>query len=108
MDTLDRLNQLHRTYDSGIPAAMLAVAQLGSAEAVALVQAEASVDFYRRMVRGQIDIIRKRRADGSFYPALLKDCRDYLDQYRQHRGRARKLAALVARQFAPLDVPTAA
>lgn len=97
-----------RPYDGGIPAAMLAVARLGSVEAVALVQAEASVHFYRRMVRGQLNIIRNRRLDGSFYPALLGDCRHYLTLYRAHRRHARTLAQIVARQLTPLDTANVA
>jgi hypothetical protein len=108
MDTLAKLNELHRAYDGGIPAAMLAVAQLGSVEAVALVQAEASTDFYRRMVRGQVDIIRNRRLDGSFYSALMLDLRHYRDCYRAHARHARDLRRIVARQAVPLDVSTAA
>ncbi len=79
MDALSRLNDLHRRYDGAIPAALLAVAQLGSVEAVALLQAEATRDFYRRMVRGQIDIIRNRMLDGSYYPALRLDLPHYRD-----------------------------
>lgn len=97
MDTLSRLDKLEATYDGSIPAAMLAVAQHGSPEAVALLGAEANADFYRRMVRGQVEAIRGRREDGSYYPAMLEDLRYYVARWRVAMKHARELRCVIAR-----------
>jgi hypothetical protein len=43
------------------------------------------------MVLGQLDIIRRRRAEGSFYPALIDDLRTYRAGWRQWQRRSRSL-----------------
>ena len=45
------------------------------------------------MVRGQLRAIRRRRADGSFYPALIDDLRLYLGHCRAWQRLAVTLAA---------------
>ena len=97
MTTLSRLDELHAAYDGTIPAAMLAVAQLGTSEAVALLGAEADARFLRRMVRGQVEAIRARREDGSFYPAMLTDLRYYVARWRVAMRHVRELRRVIAR-----------
>lgn len=58
-------------------------------------QAPASF-FYKRMLLGQIGIIRRRRADGSFYPALLDDFRHYRDAWRRWNRRRHALRRAAA------------
>lgn len=108
MDTLERLSSLEQFYDGVIPDPVRQVALHGSAEMVALLQATGNATFYRGMARGQIDLIRKRRADGTFYPYMLADLRLYVAQARKWRKQRRHFAAIVARQQAPLNVPSAA
>lgn len=96
MDRLSRIDELHQRFDGPIPEAMLLVARHGSVEAVTLMQTVATADFYRRMVLGQIETIRMRREDGSFYPALLKDLAYYREHYRAHARHARALRKIVA------------
>lgn len=74
------LTGLEQIYDGPIPGCVLTVLRFGSHEMVALVRARGELAFFRSMVRGHIKIIRSRRADGSFYPALIDD----LQLYRQH------------------------
>ncbi len=93
---LVRLTELEAQFNGPIPTALLAVAHLGTPEAVAFFQAGAATEFYRRMVHSQVEIIRNRRLDGSFYPALLKDLRHYREHYRAHRRLARELRRLLA------------
>lgn len=90
-DSLSRLDTLHAAFDGAIPDHLLAVARLGSPERVALIGAVAIARFYREMVAGQVRAIRARRADGSFYPAMLIDLRDYLVGWRQTTRQARAL-----------------
>ena len=108
MDTLERLSSLERFYDGIIPDPVRQVAIHGTAEMVALLQATGNATFYTGMARGQIDLIRKRRADGTFYPHMLSDLRLYVAQARKWRKQRQHFAAIVARQQAPLDVQTAA
>src|SRR5260221_5181983 len=74
--------ELHQLYDGPIPPAALAVARFGSPEMVALVRAHGETAFFRSMVLGQLKTIRMRRADGTYYPALLDDLRLYRRQFR--------------------------
>lgn len=82
---------LERRYDGPIPAPLRQVARLGSVEAVELLYAEHQAAFYRDMVLGQIAIIRRRRAAGSWYPSLHDDLRFYRAGW--HRWLARRTAA---------------
>src|SRR5260221_13029871 len=76
------LTYLHQLHDGPIPPAALAVARFGSPAMVALLRARGESAFFRSMVLGQIKTIRMRRADGTFYPALLADLQLYRQQFR--------------------------
>ena len=103
MDTLSRLNELHQRYTGPVPDALLMIARLGTPEAVALMAAEANAAFLRRMVHGQIEAIRARREDGTFYPAMLIDLRYYVARWRVAMRHARELRRVIA-QFHPQAV----
>lgn len=90
MTALSRLADLHRRFDGPAPQHELDAA-LG--RNTALMEAEGNAAFYRRMARRQLATIRERRADGSFYPALVDDLRLYLARYRHWRREARRLGA---------------
>lgn len=90
-DLLTRLAELEQRYDGPIPEGLRQAAQEGSAEAVELLFATGEAAFYKSMVLGQLAIIRRRRADGSFYPSLLADLRYYRDGWRHWHRRLRAL-----------------
>jgi hypothetical protein len=92
---MTNLNAIHQTFDGIIPQAVLDVARHGSLEMVALIRPRGEVAFFRSMVRGQVKTIRVRRADGSFYPALLSDLACYRRQFRAWNKIARELHAKV-------------
>jgi hypothetical protein len=79
-EPLSRLAALERRYDGPPPPAQRCVALAGASGRHAWLQAAAETAFFRTMILGQIQAIRARRADGSFYPALLSD----LALYRRH------------------------
>jgi hypothetical protein len=79
---LQRLTELERAYNGPIPPPLLEIARHGSPSAVSLLYAAARRAFYGEAVRRQIRIIRKRRDEGSLYPALLVDLRFYRDRFR--------------------------
>lgn len=81
-DTLARLAELERCYDGPVPDRLREAAHLGSAEAVERLFAAGEAAFYRSLVSKQLALIRRRRADGSFYPALLADLRLYREAWR--------------------------
>jgi hypothetical protein len=95
-DPLPATAALERRYDGPIPPPLRLIAQLGSARAVRRLRAEGQAAFFTAMARGQLRAIRLRRADGSFYPALLAD----LALYRRERRRWRRIARLLARRDA--------
>jgi hypothetical protein len=95
MTAINDLNVIHQTFDGIIPASVRAVAEHGTTEMVALIRARGELAGARRFVTGQIEIIRQRRADGSFYPALYEDLASYRRQYRAWRRIARELHAKV-------------
>jgi hypothetical protein len=77
------LTALEACYDGPIPRAALDFALSGrSAGDFALMQAQARAAGSRLFVEGQIRAIRQRRADGSFYPAMLDDFHAYWRSYR--------------------------
>jgi hypothetical protein len=49
------------------------------------IRARGEAGLFRAMARGQIQAIRRRRDDGSFYPALADDLAFYLRQWRAWR-----------------------
>jgi hypothetical protein len=87
---------LESRYDGPIPPQVRAVARLGSPAMVLLVRARAEAAFFRAMVRGQVRTIRRRRADGSFYPALIDDLRLYLRYVRAWQHLAVRMAGAAA------------
>lgn len=83
---LAALAELERRFNGPIPEPLRRAARLGSAERVELLHAEGQRAFFRSMLRGQVRIIRQRRLDGSFYPALLADLALYREGWRRwHR-----------------------
>src|SRR5260221_14624822 len=97
--------ELHQLYDGPIPPAALAVARFGSPEMVALVRAHGETAFFRSMVLGQLKTIRMRRADGTYYPALLADLQLYRRQFRGWNRLAAELRrAIGARDIHPVQV----
>lgn len=102
-DLLARLAELERCYDGPVPEGLRLTAHLGSAEAVELLFAIGEATFYRTLVTRQLDVIRRRRADGSFYASLLDDLRYYRAAWRQWHRRAHALRAAAAeRQTSPI------
>jgi hypothetical protein len=96
-DALAAIADLERRYDGPIPAEVRLVARLGSADIVERLFAEGQSAFYKSLVRGQLRIIRRRRAEGSFYPALVDDLRTYRQGWRRwHRRRCRLRAGSTA------------
>ena len=91
------LGALEALYNGPIPPLARAVAQLGGRDMVMLIRARAEAAFFRGMVRGQLRAIRRRRADGSFYAALIDDLRLYLGHCRAWQRLAVTLAARLER-----------
>ncbi len=96
---------LEQTFNGPIPPAALAVARHGSPEMVALIQADGQRAFFAGMVRGQVRAIRGRRADGSFYPALIDDLAMYRRQFRGWNRLAHALRRTVDAQLAERAAP---
>ncbi|MGO8919863.1 MAG: hypothetical protein ACLQJR_28520 [Stellaceae bacterium] len=95
-DLLARLAEIERCYDGPVPEGLRLAAHVGSAEGVELLFAAGEEAFYRSMVMRQLEVIRRRRADGSFYAALLEDLRYYRDGWRRWHRRVRALRAAAA------------
>ena len=102
-DPLAALDALERRIDGPIPLEARRIARYGSALRLRLFEAAGQADFFRRMARGQLDIIRKRSMDGSFYPALVQD----LALYRRESARWARLARAVRAELGlPLTPPS--
>ena len=99
-DPLAAFAALERRYDGAIPEAERRVARFGSAAAERLV-AEGQAAFFEALALGQIAIIRRRRRDGSFYPALT----DYLAFYRRSWQRWRRVAQQLREAAEPSPAP---
>src|SRR6266403_1826030 len=97
---MSALEELRQLYNGPIPPAAQALARFGSPEMVALVRARGESAFFRSMVLGQLKTIRKRRADGSCYPALFTD----LQLYRQQFRRWNRVAAEMRRAIGGRDI----
>ena len=91
-DAVAAMAALERRYDGAIPEAERRLARFGPSLIERLV-AEGQAAFFRAAVLGQIDIIRRRRRDGSFYPALLDDLACYRRHWRRWRRVLYRLAA---------------
>ena len=61
----------------------------GGEAALALIEATGQAAFFKNMAKGQLEIIAKRKADGSFYPELVED----LELYQREQKRWEKIAA---------------
>lgn len=92
-DALAAIADLERRYNGPVPEGLRLVARLGSADIVERLFAAGQAAFYKSMVLGQLDIIRRRRAEGSFYPALIDDLRTYRTGWRRWQYRSRSLRA---------------
>jgi hypothetical protein len=64
---------------------MRLAARHGPSEIVRRIGARGEVNFFRALARIQIRGIRRRRDDGSFYPALAEDLGFYLRSWRAWR-----------------------
>ena len=94
-DALSRIAELERRHDGPPPPEERLVALAGSGERHAYLQAVAEAAFFTAMIRGQLRTIRRRRADGSFYPALLSD----LALYRRQRRGWHRIVLACRRRF---------
>lgn len=92
----ERLAALERRYDGPIPEPERLAAELG-APALALLLAAGNARFFRCMVRQQVATIRRRRAEGSFYPALIDDLLLYRACWRIWHRRRLASADIAAR-----------
>lgn len=93
---LEHFAELERRYDGPIPEPEQLLARFGSAAAAEALVAAGNAAFYRSMLRQQVAIIRRRRAEGSAYPALLGDLGLYRERWRYWRQKQRLCAALLA------------
>jgi hypothetical protein len=91
--TLLRLAELEQRYDGPVPDALRQAAHVGSAAAVEELFAIGEAKFYRALAKKQIALIRRRRADGTFYPALISDLQFYRTAWREWHSRCRALRA---------------
>jgi len=82
---LESLSSLERRFDGPIPAPLREAALLGGSLFAALLLAEAQVCFFASLMRGQIATIRRRRKDGTLYPALVLDLWFYRERLRMWR-----------------------
>src|SRR5258708_37730035 len=70
--------ELERIFNGPIPEAARLAARHGSSAIVLKIRARGDAGFFRAMARGQIQAVRRRRDDGSFYPAVADDLSFYL------------------------------
>ena len=91
---------LELLYDGPIPEGALAGALLDRPGAALLLRARAEAAFFSGMLRGQLRALKRRRREGSFYPALIDDLRLYR---RQHRAWQRLATQLARRPAAPVE-----
>jgi hypothetical protein len=100
VDPLAALGELERRFNGPVPEPLRHAAQLGSAELCRLRRAEAQAAFLKTLLRGQVRLIRRRRAEGSFHPSLLEDLRLYRRRWRLWHRRAATLQAALATDVA--------
>jgi hypothetical protein len=99
------LTEFHNLYDGPIPPAVLTAARFGSREMIILIRARGETAFFRSMTIGQLKTIRMRRADGTYYPALLTDLQFYRRQFRGWNRIAAEMGRAVGvRDFLPVQV----
>jgi hypothetical protein len=87
--------ELEHIFNGPIPEAARLAARHGSSAIVLKIRARGEAGFFRAMARGQIQAIRRRRDDGSFYPALADDLAFYLRHWRAWRRVAAELAPAI-------------
>jgi hypothetical protein len=91
---LDALAELERRHDGPIPDALRRGTRLGAL--APLLEAAGQAAFFATMVRGQVATIRRRRAEGTAYPALLADLALYRREWRRWRRRLVRLQRQLA------------
>jgi hypothetical protein len=90
---MEALDALERRYDVPLSGEARRIARCGSETRLRLIEAAGQAEFFRRMARGQVAIIRRRRIEGSFYPELIEDLALYRREARRWARRARNLRA---------------
>jgi hydroxyacyl-ACP dehydratase HTD2-like protein with hotdog domain len=103
-DALAHLAELERQFDGPIPETLRQAAELGSAATVERLFAAGEVAFYHSLVVKQIALVRLRRAEGSFYAALLADLRLYRRECQRWRRRCRALEEDAERAYRRSDM----
>lgn len=86
-DFLASIDDLERRHDGPLAGAARRLARAGSAAALLRLEASGQATFFRHMARRQIALMRARRRDGSFYPALIDDLALYRREARRWRAR---------------------
>lgn len=92
-DPMAALDALERSCDVPLSGEARRIARCGSETRLRLIEAAGQVAFFRSLARGQADIIRQRRRDGSFYPDLIADLEFYRREARRWARLARSLRA---------------
>jgi hypothetical protein len=93
---MSALTDIENRYDGSIPPHVLACRNFGGSQnEFALVGASIRLVGCKGWVRGQIKIIRARRVDGSFYPALIEDLQIYRRMWRRQLTQVIALRAVV-------------
>jgi hypothetical protein len=105
-DPLAALGSLERRYDGPIPENLRLVARQGSATIVRRLHADAQARFFAGMVKRQAQAIRQRRADASFYAAMIADLAYYRRERRRWRETARLLVVQIDAENPPSTVST--
>lgn len=82
------IEELELRFNGPVPEPLRRAARYGSAMRLAVLEAEGQSAFFRAMTFGQIEIIRRRRREGSFYPTLLTDLGLYRERWRYWRQTA--------------------
>lgn len=100
IDPLAALGEFERRYNGPVPEPLRQAAQLGSADLARLRHAEAEAAFLKSLLRDQIQLIRRRRAAGSFHPSLLADLRLYRRRWRHWHRRVMAAQAALSAQDA--------
>ncbi len=92
-DPLAALGALERRHDGPLSGEARRIARCGSETRLRFIEATGQAEFFRHLARGQLDIIRRRKMDGSFYPELVEDLALYRREARRWAKRARELRA---------------
>ncbi len=90
---MEALDALEHRCDFPLSGEARRIARCGSETRLRLIEATGQAEFFRGLARGQTDIIRRRRIDGSFYPDLIEDLELYRRESARWARRARDLRA---------------